>query len=132
MGNKLKQVRHRRIFSESLKKQIVKEYEQGKYGIKELERIYQVSNPSIYNWIYKYSQYQKKSIFVVEMKASQTEKIKNLEARVKELEQAVGVKQMNIDFLEKMIEITKEEYDIDIKKNSNTLQSNGSGKIKQS
>jgi transposase-like protein len=132
MGNKLKQVRHRRIFSESLKKQIVKEYEQGKYGIKELERIYQVSNPSIYNWIYKYSQYQKKSIFVVEMKASQTEKIKNLEARVKELEQAVGVKQMNIDFLEKMIEITKEEYDIDIKKNSNTPQSNGSGKIKQS
>jgi len=131
MGNKLKQVRHRRIFSESLKKQIVKEYEQGKYGIKELERIYQVSNPSIYDWIYKYSQYQKKSILVVEMKESQTEKIKNLEVRVKELEQAVGVKQMNIDFLEKMIEIAKEEYDIDIKKNSNTLQSNGSGKIKQ-
>ena len=131
MGKKLKQVRHRRVFSENLKKQIVKEYEQGKYGIKELERIYQVGNSSIYNWIYKYSQYQKKRIFVVEMKSSQTEKIKNLEARIKELERAVGVKQMNIDFLEKMIEIAKEEYDIDIKKNSNTLQSNGSVKIKK-
>ena len=51
-----------------------------------------------------------------------------MEARIKELERAVGQKQMNIDFLEKMIELAKEEFNIDIKKNSNTPQSGGSKK----
>ncbi len=57
-------------------------------------------------------------------------KIKLLEQRIKELEVAVGQKQMNIDYLERMIELAKEEYDIDIKKNSNTPQSDGSKQIK--
>ncbi len=92
MGKKLKYVRHRRIFSESLKKQIVKEYEQGKYGIKELERIYQVGNPSIYSWIYKYSQYQKKNILVVEMKSSQTGDIKRDPTNRDQLGTVIGAK----------------------------------------
>ena len=60
------------------------------------------------------------------MKNSQAEKIKKMEARIKELEQAVGQKQMNIDYLEKMIDLAKEYYDIDIKKNSDTPHSGGS------
>ena len=60
------------------------------------------------------------------MTKSSTKKIKDLEARIKELERTVGVKQMNIDFLEKMMDIAKDEYNIDIKKNSYTPQSTGS------
>ena len=36
-----------------------------------------------------------------------------------------------IDYLEKMMEIAKDELDIDIKKNFNTSQSTGSGKTKK-
>jgi hypothetical protein len=55
-------------------------------------------------------------------------KLKELEQRLKELEQIVGQKQLKIDYLEKMIELAKEEFNIDIKKNSDTLQSGGFSK----
>lgn len=126
----VKRVQHVRRFSEDFKLKVVEEYEKGLYSIGELESIYGVRNPTIYNWIYKFSKYNKKSIQVVEMKDSQSEKIKAQELRIKELERAVGQKQMNIDYLEKMIEIAKETYNIDIKKNSNTPQSSGSNPTK--
>ena len=121
-----KQVRDFRRFSEDFKLKIVKEYELGKNSVPGLSKIYDIACTQIYDWIYKYSTYNKKSIQVVEMKDSQLQKIKDLEARIKSLEQAVGQKQMNIDYLEKMIELAEEELKIDIKKNSNTPQSGGS------
>ena len=81
-----KRVKHLRRFSEDFKLKIVKEYESGKHSVLELEKIYDISNPMIYNWIYKYSNYNLKSIQVVEMKDSQLQKIKDLEAQVKNLE----------------------------------------------
>ena len=65
------------------------------------------------------------------MNDSSSQKMKELEARVKELESVVGRKQIMIDYLEKMMEIAKEELDIDIKKNFGTPQSTGSGKTKK-
>jgi predicted RNase H-like nuclease (RuvC/YqgF family) len=62
------------------------------------------------------------------MKDSQTTKLKELEQRIKELEQNVGQKQIKIEFLEKMIDLAKQEFNIDIKKNFATPQSNGSKK----
>ena len=120
-----KRLNTRRIYSEDFKLKIVKFYESGKHTVRELEKIYDISNPTIYKWIYKYSNYNKKSIKVVELKDSQMHKLKELQNRIAELEQALGQKQMNIDYLEKMIELAKELYDIDIKKNSNTPQSGG-------
>ena len=124
-------IRRRRVFSEDFKLKIVREYESGKYSVSELGIIYDIASQNIYEWIYKYSNYNKKSIQVVEMKDSQADKLKRMEARIKELERAVGQKQMNIDYLEKMIELAKEHYDIDIKKNSNTLHSGGSKTTKK-
>src|SRR5690606_35640555 len=98
----------------------------GKSSVLELEKIYDISNSIIYNWIYKYSNYNKKSIQVVEMKNSHALKIKQMEDRIKEWERAVGQKQMNIDFLEKMIDLAKDRFDIDIKKNFGTKPSGGS------
>ena len=121
-----KRITKQRRFSEDFKLKIVKEYESGKSSVLELEKIYDISNSMIYNWIYKYSNYNKKSIQVVEMKNSQAFKIKQMEARIKELERAVGQKQMNIDFLEKMIDLAKEQFKIDIKKNFGTQPSGGS------
>lgn len=65
------------------------------------------------------------------MKDSSTQKLKELQIRVKELEAIVGRKQISIEYLEKMIDIAKDEYDIDIKKNFDTPQSTGSKDIKK-
>jgi len=62
----------------------------------------------------------------VEQKDSASQRLKEFSKRIEELERMVGQKQIRIDFLEKMIDIAKEEYDMDIKKNLDTLQSNGS------
>ena len=116
MQTNLKKVQKRRFFSEQLRKKIVNEYETGKMTVLELSRFYSVSETSIYNWIVKYSNYEKQSIQIVEMKESNTNRIKELEQKIKELERIVGVKQIKIDFLEKMTEISKEEYGVDLKK----------------
>lgn len=121
-----KRVRKYRRYSEDFKLKIVKQYESGEYSVPQLEKIYDISNRNIYLWIYKYSKFNEHSVQVVEIKDSQMNKIKQLEAQVKELQQAVGQKQMHIDFLEKIIDLASEELDIDIKKNSNTPQSGGS------
>ena len=126
-----KRIRRRRNFSEDFKLKIVKEYESGKFSVVEMTKIYDISYQTIYNWIYKYSKYNKQSIQVVEVKDSPAHKIKEMEARIKELERAVGQKQMNIDYLEKMIDLAKEHYDIDIKKNSNSQHYGGSKNTKK-
>ena len=126
-----KRISRKRKFSEDFKLKIVKEYESGEFSVVEMAKIYDISFQTIYNWIYKYSKYNKQSIQVVEMKDSQAHKMKQMEARIKELEQTVGKKQMNIDYLEKMIELAEENYEIDIKKNSNTLHYGGFKSIKK-
>lgn len=42
-------------------------------------------------------------------------RLKELELRIKKLEQVAREKQLKIDYLEKMIDIAREELDIDIK-----------------
>ena len=124
-----KRLGKRRIFSEDFRLKIVSDYESGRFSVAELSKLYDINPQSIYNWIYKYSKYNKKSLKVVELKDSQMDKLKEKDKRIAELERALGQKQMNIDYLEKMIDLAKEEYDIDIKKNSNTQQSGGSKTI---
>lgn len=126
-----KRIRRRRVFSEDFKLKIVKSYESGEYSVPELEKIYDINNVSIYKWIYQYSRYNEKNIKVVEMKDSEFKKIKDLEERNKELERALGQKQMSLDYLEKLVELAKERYNIDFKKNSNTPQSGGSKTTKK-
>lgn len=121
-----KRINSRREFSEEFKRKIVDDFEKGVLSVPQMERYYRISNRSIYKWIYKYSTYNEKNIRIVEMKDSQTHKLKALEEKVKELERAVGQKQIKIDYLEKMIDLAKETYSIDIKKNSNTPPSGGS------
>src|SRR5699024_11200548 len=104
----------------------VREYEWGKYSVYERDNIYDLTNKRIYSGIHKYSQYYKNSIQEEERQDSQADKDKKLEERIHELERFVDQKQMKIDYLEKMIDLAKEHYDIDIKKNSDTPQSGGS------
>lgn len=126
MKANVKLISKQRKYSEEFKKSIVNDFESGKFSILQLERLHKLSNQSIYNWIYKYSRSNEQGQRIVEMKDSSTQKLKALEQQIKELEQTVGKKQIQIDYLEKMIDIAKTELDVDIKKNSNTPQSSGS------
>ncbi|KUO68644.1 MAG: transposase [Lutibacter sp. BRH_c52] len=131
MKTNLKQLLKQRRYSEEFKKEIVALFEQGKYSVLQIEKLYGVGNVTIYRWIYKFSTFNEKGFRVIEMKSSSLSKLKELEQKVKDLERAVGQKQIKIDYLEKMIDIAKEELDIDIKKNFSTPQSTGSGIIKK-
>ena len=121
-----------RIFSEEFKKNCVNDYETGQLTVKELSKLYQIHTIIIYRWIYKYSAYNKRRIKVVEMADSSNKKVKELQKRISDLERIVGQKQLNIDFLEKMIELAKDHYGIDIKKNSDIPPSAGSEKTSNS
>lgn len=131
MKANLRKIRKQRKFSDEFKKMLVADFESGSYSVPELEKLHGIRNQLIYGWIYKFSTFNEQGYRVVEMKDSSHSKMKELEARVKELESAVGRKQIMIDYLEKMMEIAKDELDIDIKKNFATPQSTGSKNTKK-
>lgn len=132
MKANVQRLRKHRSYSEDFKKSLVKEFESGKFSVLDLSKLHGVCFQSIYRWIYKYSPNNERGYRIVEMTESSSKKIKDLEQKIKQLEQAVGQKQIKIDFLEKMIDLAKDHYDIDIKKNSNTQPSSGSGKTRKS
>jgi len=123
-------IRKQRKYSEEFKKQIVRDFESGRYSVVELSKLHGVSHQNIYNWIYTYSTFNTKGYRVVEHKASSAKKVKELEATIKDLEARLGRKQIMIDYLETMMEVAKEELDIDIKKNYATPPSRSSTKKK--
>ena len=131
MKANLKKLRKRRVFADEFKQSLVKEFDTGQFSVNELSRLHGIANSVIYRWIYKFSTFNQKGYRIIEMKESSNKKLKDLEQKVKDLEQIVGKKQIMIDYLEKMMEIAKDELDIDIKKNFNTSQSAGSGKTKK-
>jgi len=115
-----------RYFSADFKKKRVRELEKNLVCIADICKTYHVSRTSVYRWIYKYSSMAKREVKQVVEAKSDTRKIQLLEERIKELERAVGQKQMLIDIKDKMIEIAEETYDIDIKKKLVSKASSGS------
>lgn len=126
MKANVKTIAKRRRYSEEFKKSIVKDYESGRFSVLQLERLHGVSNVTIYKWIYKYSTFNQEGYRVVEKKSSSQSKVRDLEKKIKELEATLGRKQIQIDYLETMMEVAKDELNIDIKKNFATPHSKGS------
>ena len=124
--NKRKLNKHRQ-FSEQIRRKAVKEFRSGKYTARELADLYHCVPQTIYRWIYKYSPGDSPSIHVIEMSKSTDQKVTDLQKKIAELEQAVGRKQIRVDFLEKMIDLAESEYDLDFKKSSSSKPSHGSG-----
>jgi transposase len=122
----LKSLGQRRIFSDPLKRKIVKDIEHNKASISTVCREYQVCSQTVYNWLNKYSRHlQSGQNLVIQMESEQY-RSKELEKKVAELEAAVGRKQMEIDFLNKLIEVAGDELKVDLKKNFSTPPSGGS------
>lgn len=112
--------RRNRYFSEEIKRKLVDELDRNLISISEICREYQVSNTAVYKWKEKYSVMGKKKVRMVVEPESDTRKLQQLKEKIKELERVVGQKQIKIEFLEKMIELTEEDLGIDIKKKGNT------------
>lgn len=116
-----------RYFSESFKMKKVREIERNLVSVLEVSREYEVSATAVYKWLDKYSLYRKRQVRQVIEPMSDTQKIKDLKAKIKELEQVVGQKQIQLEFKEKMIELAEQMYQVDIKKKLGTKLSSGSG-----
>jgi transposase len=114
-----------RSFNDDFKKKKVRELEKNITSISDICKTYAVSRSAVYKWIYKYSAMAKKQVKVVVEAKSDTQKIKALEERIKELERIVGQKQLLLEFKDKMIEIAENTYGVDIKKKVGSKLSSG-------
>lgn len=124
--------RQRRHFSESFKKEKVRDVELGLIRVSELCREYEVSSTSVYRWINKYGKNSTNNPprLIMENK-SDTKKIVELRKKVAELERLIGQKQIVIDFQDKLIDLAEQEYGIDIKKKCSGKPSSTIGKIEK-
>jgi transposase-like protein len=116
---------YQRYFSDSFKKEKVRELERNISSVSDICKTYSVSRTSVYKWIYKYSAMAKKQVKQVVEAKSDTLKIRALEERIKELERIIGQKQLLLEFKEKMIEIAEATYGVDIKKKVGSKLSSG-------
>jgi len=119
------EIRERRIFSEELKKKIIKDLIGKRTTIRSVMTEHQVSSNTVYRWLYKYSpHHEQKCTLVVQMKSEEL-KSTALRQRIAELERIVGQKQLEIDFLNKLLEIGSGELGFDLKKSFSPPPSNG-------
>ena len=121
-----KEIRQTRIYSLSLKKTVVKQVERGELTVLQACRTYDIkAKQTVYNWIYKFSRTLEKPIRVVVEKDSVDKRLQDSEKRIKELEASVGRKQIELDLYKHMVDLAKEEYGIDLKKNYGGRASSG-------
>ena len=133
-SNELKKavVRNTRYFSEDFKRKKVKELDKRITSIADICKEYEVSNTAVYKWVYKYSLMRKKGVKMVVEPESDTARIKALKQHISELEQLLGKKQFEIDFIKKQMEIASEQYGVDFKKKPSGQASSGSGNTGES
>jgi len=116
---------YNRTFSEEFKKSVVKDLVKGLVKIKDVCELHNVTRTSVYKWLYLYSNTPKGTKTVIQME-SEAQKTKELYDRVSRLERVIGQKQLEIDYLSKLIEISSEDLGFDIKKKAEQILLNGS------
>jgi transposase-like protein len=121
-------LRQSRYFSEDFRKNKVEELEKNITSVSEISRVYEISRTTVYRWIYKYSLMRKKGIRMVVEAKSDTAKMQALKQHIAELEQLLGQKQFEIDFLKKQMQIASEQYGVDLKKKRSGKHLPGTGK----
>jgi len=113
-----------RNFSVEFKKEKSRLLVTGKLSIKDACKLYEVSRTTLYKWIYLYTQVEKGVKTVVQMD-SEEYRTKELLGKVAELERIIGQKQIELDYMHKLVEISSEEVGYDIKKKAVQILSNG-------
>ena len=124
-------IRQQRIFSEAFKRQKVQLIVEKKISIKDVSELYGVSQMSVYRWLYRYSPHHEKGTIQVVQMESEAQRTKELLQEIARLERIVGQKQIQLEYLERLINIAGEALQVDIKKNFDTPASNGSESMEQ-
>ena len=117
--------RRNRHFSEPLKRKIVSQIIQKQLRVLEAAKLYKVSRTSIYNWIYRYSELERGLKTVVQME-SESHKTAYYQQQLAELERLYGQKQIELDYLNKLLELASAELGYDLKKKHGFKRLNGS------
>ena len=99
--------RNNRRYSQAFKQARVDDFEKGTFSVSQICRLYNVPTSCVYSWISKYSRYPRQTAVIVEVPNSQTEKVKQLESRIAELERMLGQKQIKLDYYEAFLEELK-------------------------
>jgi transposase len=119
--------RRKRTFSETFKRNKVREIESGLSRVSEVSKQYGVSDTAIYCWIRKFGvEKDSKDRLIIET-MSDTKALQQMKARLAELERLVGQKQIEVEFYKKMIDLAQDHYGIEIKKNFSTPPFDSSG-----
>lgn len=108
--------RQNRRFSEAFKRDKVKEIESKRLKVRQICDLYEVTSAAVYKWLYKYGQKTEKGTKIVIEMESEAVKTKHLQERVAELERIIGQKQLEIDYLDKLLELESQELGYDLKK----------------
>lgn len=119
--------KYNRNFSEAFKKAKVDEIQRKVITIPQLCELYKVSRTTVYKWIYTYSDLEPGVKMVVEME-SEASKTKQLLERNAELERFIGQKQLEIEYLQKTLELASAELGYDLKKKYDPKSLSFSGK----
>lgn len=99
----------------SFKKKMVEEIRQRGRSLNDISYRYRIPPSTIRSWVLKYDGVEsRKTIDKME------NVMKDQETKVKELQAALSDAHLRLMVYEKMIEIAKEEYGVEFKKNSNT------------
>lgn len=105
-----------RTFSEPFKRAKVAEIDSGKIKVSDIVRIYGVRDNNVRKWIAKYSiSPQTNTRMVVELE-SESLKTEQLSKKIAELERIIGKKQLEIDFLNTLVEVSSKEVGLDLRK----------------
>lgn len=113
-----KKLNRPRRYSRDFKRQLVSEYERGESTVLELSRRYQIAYQVIYRWIKEYSLYNQQEYLIVEKSKSKSAALKSAQSRIRELERALGQKQLELEYLHKLLDLAKTDLGIDLKKNA--------------
>jgi transposase len=119
--------RQNRRFSEDFRRKKVSELDRNLVTVSELCREYQISRSSVYKWVYLYSRMKKKNVRQVVEAKSDSRKLLQQQAEIKELQRIIGEKQILLDFKDKMIELAEGELGVDFKKKFSGRLSSGTG-----
>ena len=104
-------------YSETFKRQVVSEYEAG-VSVLALRKKYNIGGSETINlWIKKYAREGFRHEFIRIQTKDEIQRIKDLEKKVEELEQALGKVILEKMKLESIVEELEESYGVEIKKN---------------
>ena len=117
--------RIQRTFSDAFKREKVAQIEAGTLGVTELAREIDASTTSIHRWLHQFGRKDKAVQVVVQLESEQR-KTQQLRDRIGELERVVGRKQLEIEYLNALLDTASADLGVDVKKTSDTRSSSPS------